>query len=250
MVLLEGPVAELTAEAGTNGWSFLRGGESGARAVMSGFLASTMDDREALAALSARSFHHANGFSKIVLGEEPETGGVLRLHVWRKPVLAATSDPHDHRWGFHSVVLAGRLREERFAETDPTDAEALPARRLCYGSTRSTGRESFAEGGATALRVVAERTISSGDLSSTDAVQIHRITIVEAPAATLVVTRASSDRESTVYRTHKARAGRHTAGELALLSVDAVRDCLGFARASLDRWGGLRARHGSAQHDG
>lgn len=68
-----------------------------------------------LAAVTARSYRHPNGFAKIVLHDAGPAGASIRLHVWPtagvheqfEDVPRGDTAPHEHRWKFASTVLAG-----------------------------------------------------------------------------------------------------------------------------------------------
>ncbi len=66
-----------------------------------------------LTVIAARSYHHGNGFLKVVLAAE--NGWKLRLHVWF-PNTPCEENIHDHRWGFASTVLCGQLVSETFVD--------------------------------------------------------------------------------------------------------------------------------------
>lgn len=66
-----------------------------------------------LAEIAARSYHHGNGFLKVVLAAQD--GWKLRLHVWF-PNTPCEENIHDHRWGFASTVLCGQLLSETFVD--------------------------------------------------------------------------------------------------------------------------------------
>ena len=69
------------------------------------------------------------GFGMLRCYLEPE----LRLHVWDSRFKAAeVSELHTHPWHFYSLVVAGRVRNYRFVESDGTSQEtggAIPRRR-------------------------------------------------------------------------------------------------------------------------
>ena len=66
-----------------------------------------------LAQIAARSYHHGNGFLKVVLASQH--GWKLRLHIWF-PNTPCEENIHDHRWGFASTVLCGQLLSEAFVD--------------------------------------------------------------------------------------------------------------------------------------
>lgn len=70
-----------------------------------------LSNPELLAQIAARSYHHGNGFLKVVLAAQD--GWKLRLHVWFDNT-PCEENIHDHRWGFASTVLCGQLLSETF----------------------------------------------------------------------------------------------------------------------------------------
>ena len=72
-----------------------------------------LSNSELLAQIAARSYHHGNGFLKVVLAAQD--GWKLRLHVWFANT-PCEENIHDHRWGFASTVLCGQLLSETFVD--------------------------------------------------------------------------------------------------------------------------------------
>ncbi|MBL0231016.1 MAG: hypothetical protein IPP76_09535 [Moraxellaceae bacterium] len=72
-----------------------------------------LSNPELLAQIAARSYHHGNGFLKVVLAAQD--GWKLRLHVWFDNT-PCEENIHDHRWGFASTVLCGQLLSETFVD--------------------------------------------------------------------------------------------------------------------------------------
>jgi hypothetical protein len=69
-------------------------------------------DPALLARSAARSYTHANGFTKIVLARG--ACWALRLHIHAEGDRPAAYHVHDHRWPFASTVLRGTFMEDRF----------------------------------------------------------------------------------------------------------------------------------------
>lgn len=66
-----------------------------------------LKDPVALHQLAQRAYVRANGFTRLPLCTAA-AGARVRLHYWPTAVLAE-ENIHDHRWGFVSRVLCGRL---------------------------------------------------------------------------------------------------------------------------------------------
>jgi hypothetical protein len=80
-----------------------------------------LSDRDLLAEVAARSYHHVNHFDKIVLvGNDKERGYRLTLHLWNPPYTEKELEDeliHDHRFNFCSLVLAGVLTSDNFIQS-------------------------------------------------------------------------------------------------------------------------------------
>lgn len=78
-------------------------------------LAEISEDEELLVNSAKRSYSHANGFEKLVLGWTEKGGPKLRLHIWPDNATRdSTMHIHDHCWDFASIVLKGALVSHDF----------------------------------------------------------------------------------------------------------------------------------------
>lgn len=84
-------------------------------ACVLGLVEEVLANPDLLAEVAGRSYHHGNGFLKVVLANRH--GWKLRLHIWF-PGAPCEENIHDHRWSFASTVLCGELLSETFAD-DP-----------------------------------------------------------------------------------------------------------------------------------
>lgn len=83
------------------------------------FTHDVMADPETARLVCSRSYTHPNGFAKVVLARNG--GEQLRLHFWSNGATDSSSgDPHDHRWSYVSIPLAGKFTEQRFDITKAT----------------------------------------------------------------------------------------------------------------------------------
>jgi hypothetical protein len=183
-------------------------------------------------AVALRSYWHANGFAKLVLGGGTGPESTVRLHVW--PKMATATDVlvppniHSHRWAFASVVLAGGLKIDNYDETN---------KRIGLGSTvyRKYAHERSATGTGLPLRLLDEVTLvhtrshthTVGDLHSGDTEVLHKVTPVAGDlTATVFITGPSVVDSAKVYQiAHQAeRADRNvrgsdlSSGDVALLA--------------------------------
>jgi hypothetical protein len=62
------------------------------------------------------AYRHPNGFTKIRLVTLPESGWVVRLHVWDQ--MSSDRDIHCHKWNFASRILIGSLNEKIYRVVD------------------------------------------------------------------------------------------------------------------------------------
>ncbi|MEQ1763856.1 MAG: hypothetical protein ABL984_12020 [Pyrinomonadaceae bacterium] len=98
-----------------------------ARTVQSGRLLRILEtavlDRETVRSIASRSYHHYNGFDKIVLSADERNGEELRLHLWRLEGAAECEigNVHDHRWDFCSVIVSGSYSYETFEASSAGD---------------------------------------------------------------------------------------------------------------------------------
>ena len=67
----------------------------------------TSDEAE-LARLAGLSFSHPNGFDRLVIASDPDSGARLRVHVWwNGGRTTGAGHIHNHPWTFASRILAG-----------------------------------------------------------------------------------------------------------------------------------------------
>lgn len=78
--------------------------------------------------VAARSYHHGNGFLKVVLVDQ---GFKLRLHLWL-PAASCEENIHDHRWSIASTLLAGELHSEVWADAASDEHANLLASEYRY----------------------------------------------------------------------------------------------------------------------
>lgn len=135
------------------------------------------------AALDHGSSHiHRNGFTKVSLIRDQDSGWNLRLHVWWEP--ARDAQVHDHRWDLASLVLAGSLRAVNY-RADQGDDYTIAR----YSDAGAGGRKSVEPSGSCTLRPIASYRLSAGDRHSLLYSEPHVLDHAEArPAATLVLT--------------------------------------------------------------
>jgi hypothetical protein len=103
------------------------------RAALRAWLRSQVDSAQALDAIVASSYWHANGFAKLVLVDAP--GFKIRLHVWPAGRnRRGEPDPHSHRWDFASTVLTGDGLDivESLALREPRSAADVACTRYVY----------------------------------------------------------------------------------------------------------------------
>lgn len=70
--------------------------------------------------LAQLSYRHELGFTKLTVGEFPDMGLKVRLHVWRRSTMPDEANIHNHRFAGYSFILHGHLTDTRWrAHTCP-----------------------------------------------------------------------------------------------------------------------------------
>jgi hypothetical protein len=149
---------------------------------------------------AGRPYRHVNGFTKVVIAEHP-CGARLTLHYW--PADPAASDdisrPHDHRFPFSSILLAGAQHFVELAESD--DPEAEKWRRFEYRPYlrgRIAAVVGTGEIGLMPLRTV-DRAPLDGHYEISSTVVHQAVTSRKSACATLVLRGPRDRRTSQVY---------------------------------------------------
>ncbi len=122
-----------------------------------------------LAEVAARSYHHGNGFLKVVLAAE--NGWKLRLHVWF-PNTPCEENIHDHRWSFASTVLCGHLLSETF--TDDAQGTITGTEYLYHAKQQQTSSEKQLNG-RFCLRSLGQQFRGVGESYVLPTAVLHRI---------------------------------------------------------------------------
>lgn len=145
---------------------------------------------------------HVNGFIKLVVMELPLTAARLTLHYWPKrsgtdPSLH--SRPHNHRFEFSSLLLAGSQLFEEYdvhrgdIEASTTEFEYWPHLRGRFAWIRRCGYASLST-----ARIVARRPMA--ELYHTDELTVHAAeTEMVNGCATLVLRGPRTRRSANVY---------------------------------------------------
>lgn len=174
-------------------------------AVLRGWLESVLRDPVALDLLAGRSYRHANGFAKIVVGTYPSDGITLRLHVWTAAVGSAPrgeTDPHGHRWRFVSSVVAGAgLDVVHFLETGRERAEGPDDEFVHRFEYDPRGGLAMHSRGPRVLRAVERTRRGPRDTYRCDEHTVHTIEPIDDDVvATVVVQGPGLTRATPVYR--------------------------------------------------
>jgi hypothetical protein len=150
---------------------------------------------------TGRPYRHVNGFTKIVVAEHPAAR--LTLHFWPADPGAPddVSRPHDHRFGFSSLLLDGTQRFVEF-ESGPAGARPDQAWRRYEYRPFLRGRFATVTGhgtlGLRPVRVV-ERTAMDGHYTTSSTVVHQAVTSRATACATLVLRGPRERRTSNVY---------------------------------------------------
>jgi hypothetical protein len=134
-----------------------------------------------------RASSHPLGFTHVDLSPlVPNASGAVRLHMWSPDSLAA-ADPlggtHDHTWGLTSTVLAGLL-ENVLLEISEDDLGDHAVVDVAYGDTVDL---LIPRGRRVNVRERERQLVRAGGIYRMPPRAFHRTSVVEFPAATLVV---------------------------------------------------------------
>jgi hypothetical protein len=149
---------------------------------------------------AGRPYRHVNGFTKVVVAEHP-CGARLTLHYWAADPGAPDdiSRPHDHRFPFSSILLAGSQHFVELAESD--DPKAQQWRRFEYRPYlrgRVAAIAGTGEIGLMPLRTV-DRAPLDGHYAISSTVVHQAVTSRKSACATLVLRGPRDRRTSQVY---------------------------------------------------
>ena len=122
-----------------------------------------------LAEVAARSYHHGNGFLKVVIAAQ--NGWKLRLHVWF-PNTPCEENIHDHRWSFASTVLCGQLLSETFVDEATGD---IHGDEYCYFARQQQAMSHKVAQGQFHLRSLGQQCRSAGESYCLPKSVLHRI---------------------------------------------------------------------------
>jgi hypothetical protein len=209
-------IGELAAALGAAGGSNGRHTqESGVRVAatairsdlgsVAALLYSITSDRTLAAEVSRRSYSHSNGFAKLVVQINDESGFRLRLHVWPADDRhrSGYEDIHTHRWPFASIVLGGAITVEQFREVDDFDQpDTVVCNRLVYEAAAAPARvRTLRTEGKQALRIVGAPLYPAGTVYFCDTQMLHRVARASSgTAATLMVAGAATGNDALVYQ--------------------------------------------------
>lgn len=172
-------------------------------------------------AVAQKSYHHENGFYKIVLHDALEYK--LRLHVW-EPTDEKTpaENAHDHRWDFASSMIVGKYDMDLLSACDMR--EASPHSEVAHAYTYERNRPGaydLVEKGPVALYNTTSVSIPAGATYCMDKRVIHRIRYDRSQTtATLMLTARTSQNTCNLYsRAPIANDKTHETPNMARLDV-------------------------------
>jgi hypothetical protein len=119
------------------------------------------------------SYHHENGFHKIVLLNG--SNFKLRLHHFGAVEKAPMENIHNHRWSFASTILSGELKMELF-QREYCQGRSEELYHFVYGSDKSSGVYSTELMGMEILYKSQSKKISAGQSYLMLPEELHRIT--------------------------------------------------------------------------
>lgn len=163
------------------------------------------------------SYRHPNGFTKLALGRL-RYGGLLRVHIWDSHIPAVHNDVHDHRGGFASAVVAGRLVDEHFVVDPAGDLYSA------YRDTPSPEGHELEGLGTEHLLLVERHARALGSCYAMTGDELHRSAPEILPTVTVVLEGAPKETSSRVFR-HTQDLRSITVNGQSLTARE-FRDCL------------------------
>jgi hypothetical protein len=130
--------------------------------------------RADLEEVAARSYRHDNGFWKIVLAETDSYK--VRAHVWfpREKARFATSNIHNHRWNFSSILLCGGYEQDLFARCGD-EVGSIPVRAWTYHPGHEGAAQKVVEQEGARLKRLSRTRYGKGDDVTLGAEELHRV---------------------------------------------------------------------------
>jgi hypothetical protein len=152
---------------------------------------------ERLAKTVEASYHHENGFHKIVL----LTGKYfkLRLHHFGATTMIPMENIHDHRWCFSSTILSGELKMDLFTVVSKaTETEELY--HFKYDSKKINGQYQTQFISQAHLKIIESRSYQPGDTYLMMPHELHRIRSTPGQeSVTMILTGKPVNRKCNLY---------------------------------------------------
>jgi len=180
------------------------------------------------------SYHHDNGFTKLVLARPSAAVGEIRLHHWESgtPERDLPSNVHDHTSSFTSVVLNGVLHSTIFARTERGPSSTEYQAYLCHGR-RGDQTYSLTHLGGANLQVVSAYAIGAGQIHFLHGRILHRIVPLEPETISLVIQGPRTADSTSVF--NEAKIASVGTVESPELTIDTTRRALRRVREHLRR---------------
>ena len=181
-----------------------------------GLVKTVMSDRAALERLARLSFAHPNGFDRLVIASDPDSGARLRVHVWwdDDDRTIGAGHIHNHPWSFASRILAGRLQVETYHASRAARAGSATedGGQLMFGcpaplETRTSYRWSYIAHGRVRLDPCANLSLPTGSHYLLDFRVFHRV--IAEPRQPDGQRGRARVRRTTRIEARRRRAGRH-----------------------------------------
>lgn len=167
---------------------------------------------------------HENGFLKLGIYKSALTGIKVRVHIWPKGEADRSSEIHDHRWSFASLVCKGAVRFENFRkdvrEESPESSSYLEYQ---LSDADSSGQKLVSATGRVRLLPVSTYEVAEYSTHALSHDVPHCATALssESTVVTLVLTAPAARPYSNTYRTDKNLSER-TAARTYLSKSDAI----------------------------
>lgn len=134
---------------------------------------------------------HPNGYRKILLHQRKD-GRRIRLHHW--PARVSAEDPHDHRWSYSAVLLAGQMTERLYRRALDVSHPSFAEYR--YSMEENIGTFAFLR--HVHLHAEVERRLLAGEPRSRVSSEIHSLR-ADTEALSLMLTDPPSTNYSSVF---------------------------------------------------
>lgn len=182
------------------------------RSVLSDIRDRLKDDSDFRSNVLSSSYHHDNGFAKIVIFDWPAFDVEYRLHVWDDNE-TKSSNIHNHTRAFVSHILAGVLI---VSEHEPVPGDEFLHYRC---SSSADGTYNVGMQGRTGMKTLSERALRPGDTYACRESTLHS---VESAKNSLTATLFVQGRRTTDITDVYSRESVDDSSQVERFSIDSI----------------------------